>query len=192
MLGKTYGFFVSFSGEGHEKFLDPAPGAPGETGEGSKAAVFGKALSTISISSARAEFWIWIRSLRPMTRSATPTTQTQKRYDPRMAPICTGRRDLSLEAFLERGGPSSGEGAGSQSMLRGLFLGTSVRRFAELIAAERRSRTALALITVSLPVHIMLLCYREVETSAICIAVVTRGRNVLRHKFNMELIVSEQ
>lgn len=56
MLGKTYGFLVSFSGEGHEKFLGPPPGAPGETGEGSKAAVFGKVDSTISISSALVEF----------------------------------------------------------------------------------------------------------------------------------------
>lgn len=95
-----------------------------------------------------------------MTRSATPTTQTQKRYDPRMAPIWTGRRDLSLEACADMGGPSSGAGAGSQSMFRGLFLGTSVRRFAELIDGremKRRRRIAFALISVSLPVSIMLL-----------------------------------
>lgn len=85
LLGKMYGFFASFSGEGHEKLRGLVGYAPGETGELSVVVEsFG---SIISMSRAAAAFCTDILSRRPMTISAMPTIQTAKRYAPRMPPI---------------------------------------------------------------------------------------------------------
>ncbi len=53
------------------------------------------------------------------TESATTTTKT---YAPTMIPISVGKNDLSRRAFADSGGPSSGGGAGSQSMFSGWSL----------------------------------------------------------------------
>ena len=105
--------------------------------------------------------------MRPMNIRAIPTMQTEKRYAPMMPPTCAGMRDGSLDADAESGGPSSGGGAGSHQMFNGLFLGTSVRMLAELIARQRESRINGAWIFVSVQTCMMLLCYRENEASAL-------------------------
>jgi hypothetical protein len=189
--GKMYGFLVSFSGEGQEKFREP-PGdvraGDCEWGDGSAVSNRG---STISISSDLAEIWIWYRSLRPRQMRAMPTMQTEKRYAPMMPPTCAGMRDLSLEADADRGGPSAGGGAGSYQMFNGLFLGTSVRMLAELIGVRQvndknKMRIAGAWIDVSAQTCMVLLLLSRRRAPTIY-SVVTQGRNVVRYKRNMEL-----
>ena len=70
---------------------------------------------------------------RWMMMMAMPMMQTDNRYAPTMPLICAGRSALLRDAPAESGGPSSGEGAGSQSIPSGLLLGMSVRILAELI-----------------------------------------------------------
>lgn len=60
------------------------------------------------------------RRRRPITNSATLVIMTMRTYAPTMPPISAGRYAGLRRAFAESGGPSSGEGAGSQSIPRGL------------------------------------------------------------------------
>jgi hypothetical protein len=154
VVGYMYGFRVSLSGDGQEKFRGP-PGSAGETGEGSNPYILLKWGCTISISRFLAECKTASRSRLPIKIKAIPTMQTETRYAPKMPPICAGSSDLSLDAPAESGGPSSGDGAGSQSIPSGLFLGASVRILAELIAMEKRSKMTGALIASLIPTSMM-------------------------------------
>lgn len=116
---------MSFSGEGHEKFREPPGEVHAECAYLGVAWAVSKRGSTISISSALGEVWILWRSLRPTQMIAMPTMQTEKRYAPTIPPICAGSRSGFLDADADRGGPSSGDGAGLHQMFNGLFLGTS-------------------------------------------------------------------
>jgi hypothetical protein len=179
--GKMYGFRISFSGDGQEKFRGPPGSWPGEIGEGSKA---GKCGSTISISRAFTHCWLLNRSLRPIRIRAVPTMHTEKRYDPTIAPIWAGSSAGSLEACADRGGPFSGAGAGYQSIFNGFFLGISVRMFPILIGAQLRISIRGAMIAVSVPTCMMLFNYCE-EASATC-SNLAEARNVVC-KDNMEM-----
>jgi hypothetical protein len=185
--GKMYGFLISFSGEGQEKFREP-PGdeRPAESGPCGVGCAVSKRGSTISISSALGETWIWCRSLRPRQIRPMPTMQTEKRYAPMMPPIWAGRRALSLEADADRGGPSAGGGAGLHQMFNGLCLGTSVRMLAELIVRLVNSRITGAWIVVSAQTCMVVLLCREGEASSFY-SVVAGRRNVVRYRGSMEL-----
>lgn len=83
--------------------------------------------------------------------------QTVKRYAPTMPLICAGSSDGSLDAPADRGGPFSGAGAGSQSILSGLFLGMCVRMLAEVIPARKRTMNKCAVIAVSITARMILI-----------------------------------
>lgn len=146
--GKTYGVGVFFSWvgqDGLEKLREELVGLLRlEFVENCVLITKGRG-SVISISRLLDNFPSWRCFL--LTR-ATPmmTRKTHKTYAPTMPPISIGRCFLSLEAPADSGGPSSGDGAGFQSMPSGFFLGISVRMLAELIGMRpsvRRMKCAL-------------------------------------------------
>src|SRR5437762_604667 len=78
---------------------------------------------------------------RRRRRAATSTSD--RAYDPTMQPIWAGRKAGSRRAPAERGGPSSGAGAGSQSMPSGLFCRSSTtdgKARAQKAKGDRRRR----------------------------------------------------
>lgn len=102
--------------------------------------------------------------------------------------IWPGSSALSLEAPAERGGPSSGEGAGPQSMFKGLFLllWTLGRRPAALILAQLRRRIEETEIAVAVPTCIMLPLL-SLQTAFPLPKQDLIRRNVVRYRKNMEL-----
>jgi hypothetical protein len=79
-----------------------------------------------------------------------------------MPPICAGRRDLSLDADADRGGPSSGGGAGLHQMFNGLLVGTSVKMlWAVLIVRQVDRRNVSTRIFVWAQTCMMGFCSRE-------------------------------
>jgi hypothetical protein len=77
-----------------------------------------------------------------------------------MPPIWAGSSALSREAPRDSGGPSSGDGAGYQSMFNGLLFGGSYKMFAEVIVDQlkkRRRASVEAFICVSATLCMMVL-----------------------------------
>jgi hypothetical protein len=76
---------------------------------------------TISTSSVLREDWAEARRRRPKSSMPRPRIKIKPTYAPTMPPIWAGSKARSRDAPRESGGPSSGEGAGSQSMPNGCF-----------------------------------------------------------------------
>lgn len=115
-----------FSGLGHELFMSRGLLglmlygllAVGEIGEGSKAlGVSVRDGLIICIAKVRGEDWAARRKRRPTSNRAAAIKITKRMYAPTMEPIWTGRKERSRTAEAERGGPSSGDGAGPSKIL---------------------------------------------------------------------------
>jgi hypothetical protein len=104
---------------GQEKFLLPVfvEGDMLERGE----VVYWLTMAGFIISTSRVLLEDCALALRrlPTNRRHIPQKNTVRKYAPTMPPIWAGRSPRSREALKESGGPSSGDGAGPQSMPRG-------------------------------------------------------------------------